>query len=834
MVKICNSAFPSELESSFQEHFCLFPFPLSDFQKYAIQSIVEGHHSLVCAPTGSGKTLPAEFAIQYFTSLGKKVIYTSPIKALSNQKYYEFTAKYPHLSIGLMTGDIKTNPDADVIIMTAEILTNQLFNLSATATSSTSTHFGQSFNINLETELGAVIMDEVHYINDAHRGKTWEHTILLLPHHVQMVMLSATLDQPDKFAEWIENAKTGSGKEVILSFTDHRIVPLTKYGFVACNESFLKSIKNKEQQQQMRDNTNNLILLQDSKNAFNVPGYKRIKATLETLEEGEIKCARKYVLNNICTLLKDKDMLPAICFVMSRKQVEICAKEITANLLEDDSKVPYIIAKECDQIMRKLPNYAEYIALPEYIQLIKHLECGVAIHHSGMLPILREIVELMISKKYVKLLFATESFSIGLDCPIRTAIFAGLNKYDGSEHRFFHPHEYNQMQGRAGRRGIDVIGYVVHLNNLFPLPTETEYKTIMSGKSQHIESKFTIDYGMVLSLLKHGQTDNFHEFADKSMLHLEIEKQLSAQKHIISGLKHKLDEHSKALAFKKTPPDICRTFIDLESKLKTSVNAKKKEVQRQITKLQDEWKYLITDVASFKENTIIQMEYNRQHDDLIGIQTYIKEHTNNICNILLSNDFIETVDVDKYHLTIKGKIASHICEMHPLVFAESFMKWNGFAEFTVPQIIATLSCFCDIKVAEDERQIEPKSKDKYVESRVREMTEIFNKLQQQELVHRLTTGQDYLSPLTYDLIDVMDNWAKCQNEHDCKMFIQTILYERDISVGDFIKACMKINAVAKEIGAMCEYIGYTDTVHKMVQIEPCILKYIATTQSLYL
>jgi antiviral helicase SKI2 len=155
-------------------------------------------------------------------------------------------------------------------------------------------------------------------------------------------------------------------------------------------------------------------------------------------------------------------MLPAIVFVFSRKAVEQCAKEITTNLLEDDSKIPYTVAKECEQIIRRFPNYKEYLELPEYIELVGLLEKGIGIHHSGMIPVLREIVEWMISKKYIKLLFATESFAIGLDCPIKTAVFSAMKKYDGKHFRYLLPHEYTQMAGRAGRRGSDSVGHVIH------------------------------------------------------------------------------------------------------------------------------------------------------------------------------------------------------------------------------------------------------------------------------------------------------------------------------------------------------------------------------------
>ena len=174
MVKLCKNQYPND--SKYGNHFESYPYPLSDFQKYAIEAIVEGHHVLVTAHTGSGKTLPAEFAIEFFVKSGKRVIYTSPIKALSNQKYSEFSRKYPHISFGLLTGDIKINPDADVLIMTTEILMNALFLQTQNEQLKSEAKSALQFQIDIENDLACVVFDEVHYINDADRGQTWEKT----------------------------------------------------------------------------------------------------------------------------------------------------------------------------------------------------------------------------------------------------------------------------------------------------------------------------------------------------------------------------------------------------------------------------------------------------------------------------------------------------------------------------------------------------------------------------------------------------------------------------------------------------------------------------------
>ena len=200
-----------------------YDFKLSDFQNKAIYGILTGQHVLITAHTGSGKTLPAEYAIQYFTERKKKVIYTAPIKALSNQKFNEFTSKYPNISFGILTGDIKFNPEADVLIMTTEILRNQLLyiNENKSESSSNNTDIFSNFQMDIENELGCVIFDEVHYINDRDRGKIWEETIIKLPKQVSLVMLSATIDKPEIFSKWIE--ERNDGKEVFLIETNHRV-----------------------------------------------------------------------------------------------------------------------------------------------------------------------------------------------------------------------------------------------------------------------------------------------------------------------------------------------------------------------------------------------------------------------------------------------------------------------------------------------------------------------------------------------------------------------------------------------------------------------------------
>lgn len=859
MVKLCISHYPEENQKKYDAHFSIFPYELSDFQKYAIEAVVEGNHALVCVPTGSGKTLPAIFTILYMHQKGKKVIYTGPIKSLLNQKYYDFTQNYPHISFGLMTGDIKLNPDADVILMTAEILANALFSLSS-GDSSVAPQQTLQFNIDIERDLGAVIMDEVHYINDDSRGKVWEQTILLLPKQVQMVMLSATLDSPEKFAQWIETAKSDllpddaeSNKEVYLSYNSIRHVPLAHYSYTATTESFLKTVKDKSTEMQLRKNTNKMIMLQTAAGSggFDKAAYKMVKETTTILEERDAKMKRKFVLNNLCEYMKTEELLPAICFVFSRKNVETCADEITANLLEDDSKVPYTMARNCEQILRsKLTNWREYAELPEYIQVVKLLEKGVGIHHSGMIPVLREIVELMITRGLVKLLFATESFAIGLDCPIRTAIFTSLKKYDGSEHRYLYPHEYNQAAGRAGRRGRDKIGYVIHCNNLFELPAEKEYADILSGKPQKIVSKFQISYSMILNLLKKGICSDFHMFAEKSMMREEINKQIFGETRAIEELEKKCKMAEEKTKWVRSGADVCADALRLDAEIKTQVNKKKKEAERKFIRLKEDHKTLVEDMKTVREYKDLCLEYEYAKRDIELCDLYIKTQTDSAAHIMM-DDFIGAADSamgETYKLLEKGIFASHIAEIHPLVITDMVFKWNQMEKFSVYQLIGLLSCFCDVKVAEDCRihsadsiRIHGDHCNLFLREKIEEMMSMFFRYESRELDVRMTPAFDYRNAYVLDLVEPMIWWAsECDDEYKCKMFFQTADSENcqrsiggKISVGDFTKACIKISTISKELGAVCETVGFIELAHKLSQIEGKLLKYIATTQSLY-
>lgn len=769
---------------------------LSPFQKHAIQGIVDGNHVLITAATGSGKTLPAEFAIQHFVNQGKRVIYCSPIKALSNQKTFDFRNKYPNISFGLLTGDIKSNPCAQVLVMTTEILLNKLYNQTNTSS--------LSFDMDIESELGCVIFDELHYINDEHRGHVWEQSIMMLPKHVQMVMLSATLDDPVKFASWIESSRMDdNSKSVVLCSTDKRIVPLSHYMFMCSTEGLFKKLKCKETEQRVKQSLNKCLPIQSADGKFNESVYKESRDILNLMNDNAVYMKRKHVLNELATHMYNNDMLPAIAFVFSRKLVEQCAQDIDVRVLEDDSKVTYIVRKECEAIIRKLPNWREYEALPEYQELVRLLEKGIGIHHSGMIPVLREIVELMISKKYIKLLFATESFAIGLDCPIRTAVFLGLQKYTDGGQRYLYAHEYTQMAGRAGRRGIDTVGHVIHCNNLFELPPLNVYKEVLCGKPQKLVSKFQLYYPVV-----------FNECNIKnSMYQEEIAK-------MRKGLEQELLINEEAIAKKDvgfeyltTPRDQLACYFDLMQKAQMTTNKKRKEIDGHIRKLKDTWKYLDKDIVYYREYIKLLAKRDDISVNIENNDAFVEATVKNLKSVMTEFGLLS----DNV-FTERGQIVSNIAEINPVLFS---LIYERIVNYSPVELATFFSMFVDVRVSEDDR-VHSSDLDfvKMLESAA-------TTLQNAENLRGIHMKDNGLSNFCYDLLEIMPLWCECVDENQCKQLLSQI----PISIGDFTKAILKISTICREVMSA---IDITCLKHSLSQVDGLILKYVATNQSLYL
>ena len=847
MVIHCKEKFDEENyeNKEYIDYFNLFPYPLSDFQKWSIYAIVNGHHTLVTAHTGSGKTLPAEFAIQYFKYKNKKVIYTAPIKALCNQKLYDLRLKFPNITFGILTGDVKDNPEADVIIMTTEILRNTLFTKKINENNETNSNIALQFEMNMETELGAVVFDEVHYIGDQDRGSVWEQAILLLPQQIQLIMLSATLEKPEIFADWIEKEKNKNviedKKKLLYMTTTHlRVVPLTHYSWISAPQSVIMSEKGTPYEHKFRELLNKPIKLASSNGEFNEINYYKVYDILSHFQKNRTFIKRQFVLDNLIQYLLRNNMLPAICFVFSRKNVELFAKEISLSLFDKDDKTPNIIEHECEKILiSKLRNYKEYTNLEEYRSMITLLKKGIAIHHAGIMPILREMVELLFEKKYIKLLFATETFAVGINMPTKTVIFTGISKYSGTNMRYLLPHEYTQMAGRAGRRGIDTVGHVIHCNNLFNMPARSnEYRNMLTGSPKMLTSQFKISFNLILSIISANSSDVENtidniiiSFMEKSFMQTDIVKEINmydiCQKEIEEKIKT-IEDQLKDTTICKTPFETLKLYFETKEKIDIVANKQKKKLLKQLTDMEYSNKYLKNDLSKYEQLEKANIELKKNNSFKLNAINYIQNNIDTIITILKNNDFIDK----NFKLTDKAYVAMQLQEVHSLAIGDLYDELNGFRDVSTTELVCLFSCFTNISIPNDLKLQFPDCSDINIKNLAKKVTNYINKYYDIEYENQLDTGSDY--NIHYELLDYIKEWCNCKDEIECKNLIIKIKEEKEIFIGEFVKAILKINNIALEFEKICESLQNINLLQKVKSINELTLKYIATNQSLYI
>lgn len=517
----------TDFEAQIPEPAHQFPFELDTFQKQAIIKLENHNHVFVAAHTSAGKTVVAEYAIALSRKHMTRTIYTSPIKALSNQKYRDFKKTFD--DVGLITGDIQISPSAACLIMTTEILRSMLY-------------CGSEVTRDLEY----VIFDEVHYITDIERGHVWEEVLILLPDHVNIIMLSATVPNALEFSNWVGLTKR---KRVYVISTLKRPVPLKHYLYTGHSKETKKE----------------LFLLVDANGQFVTKGYQDAK---EAKAKQHNKAANKaggggggrgghsagggggggYRSNfmhpkheaqlwlTLIDLLKQNDELPIIAFTLSRAKCDRFVKSLESCSLTTGAEAG-IIKTFFNKCLSKLK--AEDRRIPQVLMLQDSLARGIGVHHSGILPILKEVVEMLFQRGHVKLLFATETFAMGVNMPARTVVFESFKKHDGKELRPILPAEYTQMAGRAGRRGLDANGTVILLCKT-EVPNQEILKAMITGRPKKLESKFRLTYTMILNLFRvesvtveDMMSHSFKEFETQStkpetMAQLELaEKQIS-------------------------------------------------------------------------------------------------------------------------------------------------------------------------------------------------------------------------------------------------------------------------------------------------------------------
>jgi superfamily II RNA helicase len=795
-----------------------YSFSLDPFQQYAIKAIANDENVLVCAKTGSGKTLVGEYQIYHSLSKGKRVFYTTPIKSLSNQKFYDLKRQFKDASVGIMTGDIKFRPDAQIVIMTTEILRNLLYKKGTTTE-----HLGLTASISIDG-LDAVIFDECHYINDKDRGKVWEETMILLPREVNLVMLSATLDHPEYFANWLGELKE---KPIHLIETQYRIVPLTHnlldstYKLVPLMDA--KEVYNeKTYMDWVRDKRG----LQDDKKAF----QKKVKdARLSGFEgavDGKVQTySFVHQMNETIKMLERDELLPALFFVLSRKQCETYAHKVEGTLLttSDTAAVKHIITFHLHRHMKELEK------VPQYHTIYDLLCRGIAFHHSGLLPLLKEIVEVLFSKGFIKIMFCTETFAVGLNMPTKTVLFAGFKKYDDQTGgmRMLRNDEYIQMAGRAGRRGKDDKGVVIYLPDKEPVEP-SEMKRMMKGSRPPIQSRMDFHYDFILKTIQ-ASNDKLEPLKwltimEQSYWFQQRQNQIKALNIDITKCQKKVDEVKVEEPFFTE----CDKRFNLEQKIKHVVNAERKEVQRQLDMLKN--KQLGPKWATAWINYSTLKTYTKELDELQKDLEILEAHQESIQPAVkflkeigyLKND--NHLTLTNEDLTLKGILATEINEGHQILMTELYTR-ELLHQLSGNEIVSVLGCFMEEKETEDS----PSIRELNVSTEVRNILIKINDIAQEFQSIEDKVGypvQDYWI-ISTQMIEPMQRWIEGENA-------SIICQEHGLFEGNFIRSIMKMANMLDELLAMATYCQHTEQINKIMEVRQKIIRDIVISDSLYL
>lgn len=489
----------------------LFPFALDDFQKQAIEALDASQSVVVCAPTGSGKTLIGEYAIYRALAHGKRVFYTTPLKALSNQKLRDFRERFGVDQVGLLTGDLSLHREAPILVMTTEIFRNMLYG----------TPIGQVGTSLVDVE--AVVLDECHYMNDRQRGTVWEESIIYCPPGIQLVALSATIANSDQLTDWITEVH---GKTQLI-YSDFRPVPLE---FNFCNPKGLFPLLN--------------------------PNGKSINPRLKP--KGGRQRGRQDApsLPYVVSQLQQRDMLPAIYFIFSRRGCDKAVSDLNdASLVTAQEAMA--LKEQIDDFLRRNPEAGR-------AGFIQPLYRGIAAHHAGVLPAWKGLIEELFQQGLIKIVFATETLAAGINMPARTTVISSLSKRTDRGHRLLTASEFLQMAGRAGRRGMDELGYVVTVQTPFEGASEAAY--LATSKADPLVSQFTPSYGMVLNLLQTHTLDEAQSLIERSFGHYLSTLYLRPQQQAIEDLIAEIEQQRSQFA--AIDPELVTSYEKLNERLK--------------------------------------------------------------------------------------------------------------------------------------------------------------------------------------------------------------------------------------------------------------------------
>ena len=675
-------------------------FTLDPFQQEAVAYIDKNQSVLVAAPTGVGKTLVADYVIEKIYNEGGRVVYTAPIKALSNQKFKEFKAHVGEEAVGILTGDVVINPDAPILIMTTEIFRNML--------QESPERVG---------DVRYVIFDEIHYIDDPQRGSVWEESLIFMPNTMRFLGLSATIPNVDQLANWIEDIQ---GQAVQIVTASERVVPL-RHALFEQSLGITTMGRIKKKHRRYRGIPRHVLLSEDL-----------VKPTTHL---------------DLIDKIKD-GYLPCLFFTFSRRKCESNALELGEyhDFLNGEQK------RQVKEIIEKITDRYPDLKSERWPSLRRLLMKGIAYHHAGMLPILKDIVEELFTHRLISVLYCTETFAVGLNFPCKTVCFDSSTKWDGVSFRPISNREYFQMAGRAGRRGIDTEGFVFTIVDLSYFDP-SEFPSMKEQEIEPLQSQFALTYNSILNLIKNYEEEDIYRILGQNFATYQAFAEQEAVLTEMEMIQEELEKYSAHLQ-KKSGPDIfgklIRRKLQIEAQLHNEYNKRtKRRLKKDIRGINRRLEGILhknlphVDQRTLRRERRIYRRLLARYERLIVREGELDPHEKYIQEFLDKKALLEALGyLEDDELTAAGELASQI-HGHELLVTEMFME-GMFHDYSVPE----LSAIC-VSIGYEPRKNEIRIKHKIDMSGILRIWHFITKMEQRFIGYPTAQFNDHVAALAY-------------------------------------------------------------------------------------
>ena len=725
-----------------------FPFPLDDFQIAGCQALESGKGVLVAAPTGAGKTIVGEFAVDLAILSGTKCFYTTPIKALSNQKFSELVTRYGESKVGLLTGDTSINSEAQIVVMTTEILRNMIYANSSTI-----------------DKLKYVVMDEVHYLADKFRGAVWEEILIHLPESVQVVSLSATVSNAEEFGEWLQTVRGDT--EIIVS----EIRPVPLYQHVLFGNRLIDLFND-----EMKLNPELTKLERDT--------YRQVRGNWRDKPKGPKTLSRPDVIEK----LDREGLLPAITFIFSRKACDAAVKQCLQSGIKltnenDRSRIRTIVSKNIGNLAQ------EDLVVLGYYEWLEGLEKGIAAHHAGLLPAFKTTVEELFQEGLVKAIFATETLALGINMPARTVVLEKLSKWNGEGHVAISAGEYTQLTGRAGRRGIDIEGNAVILwnNDL----DSNSVGGLASTRTYPLKSSFKPTYNMSVNLISQFGADKARSSLESSLAQFQADKAVvGLAKQIRKSEKIRDDLFKESACHLGDFIDYSQMRADIKKLEVVSKRDRRRRLEsdEEIASIRKRMKSHPSHACPDRENhSRFSERAQRIQREIDGLTERINTRTNVIAKRFDRIKLIlnELGYIQKGEVSTSGRMLAKIYGETDLLIAES-IRDGVFNHLNAVDLVTVLSVFVYESRAEENAKV-PRGE---VADALSKISKIYGKIFNIENDHNL----EPMRAPDFGFCWPAQRWA---NGHS----LTAVLKDSDLTVGDFVRNMKQIVDLLRQLRA---------------------------------